>query len=150
MGGWNKDDAIFERMILIIPYKSPDMVKQIEDTFEKVNLKGLNLENARYMSTKEFSQEERKNRALDFIGGFCLMDSETRMYILEGLGGEGRGIQQFYQENMRQRPNDRKFTMLYNPDVRFKNRTYLDFNCVIKKIKLREPLRQIMGAPDVY
>ena len=93
------------------------------------------------MSTKEFSAEERANRALDFIGGFCLMDSETRMYILEVLGGEGRGIQQFYQENMRLRPNDRKYTLLYNPDVRFKNRVYLDFNCVIKKIKLREPLR---------
>lgn len=34
--------------------------------------------------------------------------------------------------------------------MRFKNRIYLDFNVAIKKIKLREPLRQIMGAPDVY
>lgn len=40
--------------------------------------------------------------------------------------------------------------MLYNPDVRFKNRIYVEFNCSIKKIKLREPLRSIMGAPDVY
>jgi|DEB0MinimDraft_12_1074336.scaffolds.fasta_scaffold13613_2 hypothetical protein len=147
---WNPDEAIFERMIVIIPYKAPDMVKQIQDTFEKVNLRGLKLENARYMSTKEFTEAERNDRSLDFIGGFSLMDSETRMYILEGLGGEGRGIHQFYMDNLRQRPNDRKYTLLYNPDVRFKNRIYLDFNCVIKKIKLREPLRQIMGAPDVY
>jgi hypothetical protein len=88
-------------MVLIIPYKSPEMVKQIEETYEKVNLKGLNLPNARYLSTKEFSVEERKNRKLDFIGGFCLMDSETRMYIFEGLGGEGKGVHQFYVENMR-------------------------------------------------
>jgi len=52
---WNPEDAIFERMIIIIPYKAPDMVKQINDTFEKVNLRGLKLENARYMSTKEFT-----------------------------------------------------------------------------------------------
>lgn len=51
---------------------------------------------------------------------------------------------------MRDRPNDRKYTLLYNPDVRFKNRIYLDFNVAIKKIKLREPLRQIMGAPDIF
>jgi hypothetical protein len=50
------------------------------------------------------------------------MDSETRMYIFEGLGGEGRGMHEFYKENMRERPNDRKYTLLYNPDVRFKNR----------------------------
>ena len=90
--GWNQNDAIFERLIIIIPYTSPDLVKQIEDTFEKVNLKGLNLPNVRYLSTKEFSQEERENRGLDFIGGFCLLDAETRMYVFEGLGGEERGI----------------------------------------------------------
>jgi hypothetical protein len=101
----------------------------------------LNLPNARYLSTKEFTEEEKNNRRLDFIGGFCLMDSETRMYIFEGLGGEGRGVHQFYQENIRSRPNDRKYTLLYNPDVRFKNRIYLEFNVAIKKVKLREPLR---------
>lgn len=40
--------------------------------------------------------------------------------------------------------------MLYNPEVRYKNRLYLDFNVMIKKIKLRDPLTKIMGAPDVY
>jgi hypothetical protein len=40
--------------------------------------------------------------------------------------------------------------MLYNPEVRYKNRIYLDFNVMIKKIKLRDPLTKIMGAPDVY
>lgn len=150
MSEWDINDAIFERMIIIIPYKAADMVNQIERTYEKVNMKGLDLPNPRYLSTKEFSEEERKDRKIDFIGGFCLMDSETRMYIFEGLGGEGRGIHQFYVENMRSRPNDRKYTLLYNPDVRFKNRKYLDFNVAIKKIKLRENLRAIMGAPDVY
>jgi hypothetical protein len=92
MSEWNENDAIFERMIIMIPYKSPEMVKRIEESFEKVNLKGLNLPNVRYLSTKEFDEKERKDRKLDFMGGFCLMDSETRMYILEGLGGENRGM----------------------------------------------------------
>ena len=134
----------------MIPYKSPEMVQKIEDSFVNVNLKGLDLPNARYLSTKEFSEEERQNRKLDFMGGFCLMDSETRLYIFEGLGGDDHGIRQFYNENLRERPNDRKYTLLYNPEVRFKNRIYLDFNVAIKKIKLREPLRQIMGAPDIF
>lgn len=55
MTDWNENDAIFERMVIKIPYKSPDLVKRIEETFERVNLKGLNLPNARYLSTKEFS-----------------------------------------------------------------------------------------------
>lgn len=40
--------------------------------------------------------------------------------------------------------------MLYNPDVRFKNRLYLDFNVMIKKIKLRDTITKIMSSPDVY
>ena len=71
---WNENDAIFERLIIKIPYKSPELVDQIERTFEKVNLQGLNLPNSRYLSTKEFTEEERNDRKLDFIGGFCLMD----------------------------------------------------------------------------
>lgn len=92
MDSFDENDAIFERTIIIIPYKSPDLVKQIESAYEKVNLKGLGVDNIRYLNTKEFSEDERKNRRLDFIGGFELMDSEHRVFIFEGLGGEGRGM----------------------------------------------------------
>lgn len=40
--------------------------------------------------------------------------------------------------------------MLFNPNVRFKNRIYLEFNVAIKKIKLRDPLKITMALPDVY
>jgi hypothetical protein len=40
--------------------------------------------------------------------------------------------------------------ILYNPEVRFKNRMYLDFHLSIKKVKLRESLTKIMGNPDIY
>lgn len=68
------------------------MVKQIEQSFENINMLGLGVENVRYLNTKEFSEEEKKNRRLDIIGGFELMDSEMRIYVLEGLGGQGRGM----------------------------------------------------------
>jgi hypothetical protein len=79
-------------MIIIIPYKSPETVSQIEQSFERINMKLLGLENNRYLNTKEFTLEERKNRRLDFISGVELMDSENRIYIFEGLGGEGRSM----------------------------------------------------------
>ena len=110
----------------------------------------LGFDNVRYLNTKEFSPEERQNRRLDFLGGFELMDQECRIFVFEGAGGAGRSRDLFYHANERQRPNDRKYTLLYNPDVRFKHRLYLDFNVQIKKIKLRDSLTQIMGAPDVY
>ena len=141
---------IFERMIIILPYKAPDSVKAIEASFERINLAGLNLENSRYLNTKELNEEERNDRKLDFLGGFEIMDNEFRMFVLEGIGGKGRGMDQFYRANERERPNDKKYKMLYNPLVRYKNRMYLDFNVSLKKIKLRDTLTKIIGQPDVY
>jgi hypothetical protein len=49
-------------MIIIIPYKSVEKLKQIESTFEAINLEGLGLTNSRYLNTKELTQEEKTNR----------------------------------------------------------------------------------------
>ena len=143
-------DAIFERMVIIVPYRASDKVKAIENSFENINLNGLDLPNARYLNTKELTEEDRNNRDLDFLGGFELIDKEMRCYVIEGLGGEGRAMNQFYLSNERQHTNDKRFKMIYNPDVRFKNRIYQDFNCAIKKIKLRDSLSDIMSVPDIY
>ena len=78
------------------------------------------------------------------------MDKEMRMYIIEGLGGMGRSMNQFYLANQRDHTNDRRFKMIYNPEIRFKNRVYQDFDVAIKKIKLRDSLSQIMSDPDIY
>lgn len=96
---FNENDAIYERAILIVPYRAPDTVKQIEAAFENINMAGLGVDNVRYLNTKEFSEEEKKNRKLDVLGGFELMDQEMRIYVIEGLGGEGRGMNKFYMEN---------------------------------------------------
>ena len=43
------------------------------------------------------------------------MDSEFRMFIIEGLGGQAHAMHKFYKANERARPNDKKYKMLYNP-----------------------------------
>lgn len=142
--------AVFERMILILPYRAPDAVKTIEEQFERINIENLKLDNARYLNTKELTDEEQKDRSLDFLGGFELMDSEFRIFIIEGLGGEGHAMNRFYKANERARPNDKKFKMIYNPQVRYKNRMYMDFNCSMKRIRLRTTLTEAMSGCDIY
>ena len=83
---------IYERIVIIVPYKCPETVKHIEAIFERINLAGLNLENARYLNTKELTEEERADRTLDFLGGFEIMDNEFRMFVIEGLGGSGHSM----------------------------------------------------------
>lgn len=120
----NPADAIYQRMIVVIPYRSPDKVRALESAFEELNLEGLNLSNTRYLNTYELSAEDKQNRELDFIGGFELIDREMRCYILEGLGGEGHAMDRLYKANERQHTNDKRFKMIYNPNIMFKNRIY--------------------------
>jgi len=57
-------------MIIIIPYKAPDLVKQISESFEQINLKILKLDNITYLNTKELTVQEQNDRNFDFLGGF--------------------------------------------------------------------------------
>jgi hypothetical protein len=45
-----------------------------------------------YLNTKEFTEEEKQNRLLDYLGGFEIIDKEMRMFMIEGLGGRGNGM----------------------------------------------------------
>lgn len=84
---------IYERMVIVLPYKAADSVKTIENVFERINLECLNLESARYLNTKELSGEEIANRHLDYMCGFEIIDSEFRMFIVEGCGGPMRSME---------------------------------------------------------
>jgi len=94
-------------MILIVPYRASEKVKKIENAFESINITGLGLPNSRYLNTKELSAEDKINRSLDFLGGFVLIDKEMRMYVIEGLCGESKGMHKFYLANEREHTNDR-------------------------------------------
>ena len=93
--------AIFERIIIIVPYSAIDTVKSVESAFEQINLNNLKLESAKYLNTKELTEEERADRTLDYLGGFEIMDSEFRMFIIEGLGGPTHAMHKFYKLNER-------------------------------------------------
>jgi len=137
-------------MIIIVPYKAPQSVQGIQNIFTHLNCLGLGVENEQYLSTKELTSEEKANRRLDFLGGFEIMDKEFRIFVIEGIGGQGNAMDTFYKTNERERPNDKKFKLLYNPLVKFKDRKYLDFDGTIKKIKLQGSLSSIISNPEVF
>ena len=143
-------EAIYERVVIVIPYKAPDMVKRINQSFVDINLHLLGLDSPTYLNTRVLTPEEKQDRSMDFLGGFIFIEKECRIYVIEGRGGPGNSIDQFYKVNERQRPNDNRFKMLYNPDIKFKSRLYQQFNCSLKIIKIRGSLTQTVGEPDIY
>ena len=126
------------------------MVRKINQSFVNINLKLLGLDSPTYLSTRVLTPEEKQDRSMDFLGGFIFIEKECRIYVIEGRGGPGHSIDQFYRYNERQRPNDNRLKMLYNPDLKFKSRLYTQFNCSLKIIKIRGSLTQTVGEPDIY
>lgn len=72
------------------------------------------------------------------------------MYVLEGRGGPGNSMDQFYQLNQRDQKNDGQCKILYNPEIRFQSRLYMKFNCAIKLVKMRGALSMVVQQPDIY
>lgn len=70
-----------------MPYKSQDFVKKLQDTFYDINLAASKIEagGLRAIATKKLTEEEKKDRTLDFLGGFEIIDGEFRLFVIEGL-----------------------------------------------------------------
>jgi hypothetical protein len=101
------------------------------------------------LNSLEITEEQAQDPTLDIITGVQVIDSSFRIFILEGL--KGAGILRLIKENPRISKNTKEFKMLYNPEITFEKRLYGGkYHVNIKKIKLRETLRQLILKVDTY
>lgn len=74
-----------------------EFIKTLQDTVNEINLKGIfriqgmNIHDGglRALSSYVLSNNERKNKNLNFIGGFEIMDNDFRVFVLEGISHLG-------------------------------------------------------------
>jgi len=98
----------------------------------------------------QFSEEEvekANSGDLNVICGCMIIDDDCRMVFIEGTV---EGMNSVLEEVKRLHQNDWSCRVLSNPDVRFKERIYTDFNVDLKKIRLREPLPMLTEMPEIY
>lgn len=77
------------------------------------------------MRSYSFSKEEidlANAGELDVICGFSVIDDDTRLVVIEGLGGIGLGMQEVFASIPRKKENDKNLTILCNPEVLFSKR----------------------------
>ena len=97
----------------------------------------------------ELTKEQAQDSTIDVITGVQVIDSNFRIFVLEGL--KDKGILRLLKENPRISRNTKEFKMLYNPEITFAERLYGEkYHVNIKKIKLRETLRQLILKVDTY
>jgi len=97
----------------------------------------------------EITEAQAQDPTVDIVTGVQIIDSNLRIFILEGL--KDGGILRMLKENPRITRNTKEFKMLYNPEITFTNRLYGEkYHVTIKKIKLRETLRCLILKVDTY
>lgn len=94
----------------------------------------------RALTTKALNENEKHSRELDYLGGFEILDAEFRVFCIEGLSNGG--MKKFTDALPRDIPNTylifiisrETFKILSNPDIKFNERMYTEFNVEIKRV----------------
>ena len=142
--------GLYGRVVIVLPYDSPDYVAKIQSIQERISCEKLKLGTVSRsaLASRSFKPEEIADANFDILTGFVLIDSDIRLYVIEGLA-DGC-IKTLVSELPRDMPNQSNLKFLMNLDVKFDQRLYLEFGADLKRIKLRESLQRILLNPDIY
>ena len=73
-----------------------------------------------------------------------------RLWVLEGVGGSGKGLDRVRSAVGRDRTNGPEYTVLSHSGVRFHQRLYTPFGPFPRTLRPREPLADILSSPSTY
>lgn len=149
------DECPFGRMIYIFEYRNAPFLRQLQSEITAVNAEALELDTLPQhvieaaLSTYKLSREQRKNKQLDIITGFQVLDGQYHIFVLEGL--VEKGIRRLWEKLPRPQEEDiTKFNVLYNSQLRFHERLYASLDVDLCRVRLHEPLQVIAQNPLLY
>ncbi|OQR91686.1 hypothetical protein THRCLA_08915 [Thraustotheca clavata] len=141
--------GLFGRMVLIVAYEDTISVTAVAEAMEKVNSTSLPGAPLRSYQLTPAQKSASDNGELDIITGFQVLDTNYRMFFIEGLANQGMRI--VHDVVKRLHPNGtNNYHMFANNEIRFTHRLYTAFDVDLKRIKLRDPLPDIIKRPELY
>lgn len=149
------DECPFGRIIYIFEYKNAPFLRQLQSEITAVNAGALELDTLPQhvieaaLSTYKLSRDQRKDKTLDIITGFQVLDGQYHVFVLEGLATQG--IKRLWENLPRPQEKDiTRFNVLYNSDLRFNERLYAALDVDLCRVRLHEPLEVIVQNPLLY
>ena len=142
--------GLYARAVYLFPYKNQAFVQTLQSTLESLNRRSLQIEaeGRRALAARILSPQEEANPTLDIITGFEIIDTNVRMYVFEGLF---TGLMREFTDMVpKTEHNQDMCKTLINTELKFDERLYVKFGPDFRRIRLREPLEQILLNPDVY
>eukprot|EP00913_Durusdinium_trenchii_P016248 g15270.t1 len=123
------------------------VLKLLLQTVKQHNAEAMQLDlgQARAIATVKLDEEQKKLDT-DIMTGFIVMDRRTRIIVVECLR-DGQALSRLLE--VLPEENTAKFKVLFNPELGFSKRLYVDFNLVLKQVKLRQSLDSLTQRPDL-
>ena len=137
----------FARLVVVVDYRKTTVVKQLLQTVQQHNAEAMQLDigQARAIATVKLDDEQKK-LDLDILTGFIVMDRRTRIIVVECLR-DGKALQRLLE--VLPEENTSRLKVMFNPELGFSKRLYVDFNLVLKQVKLRQTLHSLTQRPDL-
>merc|ERR1712048_45012 len=145
----------FSRIVYIFSYENKKFVKGLLQLVNSINSRALGL--SRFpqhvmdaaLSTYKLSDAQRESRSLDIVTGFQVIDGRYNILVLEGLYKEG--MSRIWNELKHPQAEDPDtFRTLYNSEMTFSSRVYSSLDVDLTRIRLYEPLENIVKQPLLY
>eukprot|EP00435_Cladocopium_sp_Y103_P050591 s77_g15.t1 len=137
----------FARLVVVVDYRKTTVVKQLLQTVQQHNAEAMELDigQARAIATVKLDDEQKK-LDLDILTGFIVMDRRARIIVVECLR-DGKALSRLLE--VLPEENTNKLKVMFNPELGFSKRLYVDFNLVLKQVKLRQSLDGLTQRPDL-
>ncbi|CAF0826449.1 unnamed protein product [Brachionus calyciflorus] len=143
--------CVFGRILIKIDANKMKNIRDLIHTVNKINAKCLKFDSHSLevqeaaLSTYKLNEEESFSKSLDLVTGFHLIDPQCHLFVLEGL--KDHGIKKIYEKVLN---CESDCQIIFNSSMGFSQRLYSKLDVELLKVKLFEPLEQIVKKPLLY
>lgn len=142
----------FSKIVYKFDYKNTAMLHQLQTLVTNINARALELDDMPQhvidaaLSTYKLSGVQQQSHTLDIITGFHVLDGAMHIFVLEGL--RDCGIKELWQRLLPPEMSD--VSVVYHSNLTFSQRLYGPLDVDLCRVKLHEPLCQIVQQPLLY
>ncbi|KAK3601780.1 hypothetical protein CHS0354_016147 [Potamilus streckersoni] len=146
------NECPFGRIVFKFDYRNVVFLNKLQALVTKINARALELDDMPQhvidaaLSTYKLSLTQQESRSLDIVTGFQVLDGTMHLFILEGLRDKAIGE---IWEGLPQ-PENSDVKVLFNSNLTFSKRLYGPLDVDLCRVKLHEPLEDIVCQSLLY
>ncbi|KAM9681690.1 uncharacterized protein CFAP92 isoform 2-T2 [Dama dama] len=155
-GGADAAPSPFGRVVFVFEAGRLSLLHGLLQDVTTINARALALDSyppediQQILSAFKIRVNTQEQPDLDVLTGIHLLDGKVHVLVLEGLAD--RGLQRLWARHQSRVPRAEQgpFKALHNSQLRFRRRLYADLETVLYRVRLLQPLAQLLDRAALY